>query len=250
MRKIVGGWCMGMLVLAMPALVRAEDPSARAIIDKGIEARGGAEKLAKAQNFKGKGTFYGLGQAIEFSGQWWIQPPDKLKNIISVDAGGQKFDIVQVVNGDKGWHSMMGNVDEMNEEQLKEAKDEMYAGQVAQLVVLKDPEYKLATLGASKVGDADVLGVKVSRKDHRDVTLFFDKKIGLLLKTEHKGKDQMSGQEVLRATIYGDYKDQDGLKVPMKVSTKQDGKDFVEMTVTEYKPVDKLDDQLFSKPSS
>jgi hypothetical protein len=251
MRSIVGGLCIGCLVLGLPTLVRSDDTSPMAIIDKAIEATGGAQNLSKrrAESFKGKGTFHGLGQAIEFGGEWWIQPPDKFKNVINVDAGGQKFEIVQVVSGNKGWRSMMGNVEEMTEEQLGEAKEELYASRIAQLTPLKDADVKLTPLGASKVGDKEVLGVKVSSKNHKDISLFFDKKTGLLVKSQHRAKDQMSQQEVERDTIYSDYKEQDGIKLPMKISTKQDGKDYVDMAVSEYKLVDKLDDKLFTKPA-
>jgi hypothetical protein len=252
MKRTICGLLFGCLFLALTSPALGEDLSPQALIAKGIAARGGAEKLSKAQtqNFQGKGTFMGLGQAIEFKGEWWVQPPDKFRNVISIDAGGQKFEILQVVNGSKGWRSMMGNVEEMTEDQLSEAKEEMHAGRVAQLVELKDPEFKLTAIGGTKVKDADTLGVKVSRKNYKDVSLFFDKNSGLLLMSRHRAKDQMSGQEVERDTVYSNYKDLDGIKQPMKISTKQDGKDFVEMTIVEWKSADKLDDKLFTKPTS
>jgi hypothetical protein len=232
-------------------MARAQNPSPQEIIDKGIQALGGLEKLSKteAANFQGKGTFYGMGQAAEFKGEWWIQPPDKFKNAISVDAGGQKMEFVQVLNGDKGW-ATMGSLEEMTEDQRNIIKDDLYVRRIAHLVVLKDPQYKLTSLGKSKVGDAEVWGVKVANNPHKDVNLFFDQKTGLLLRLQRQGKDPMSMQEVQWEMDYGNYKDEDGIKIARKISMKKDGNDFIDMTITGHKLADRLEDKIFNKPGS
>jgi len=251
MRQTACIFCACSLTVLLPVLARAQDPSPQEIIDKGIAALGGLEKLSKTEaiNFQGKGTFYGMGQAAEFKGEWWIQPPDKFKNAISVDAGGQKMEFVQVLNGDKGW-ATMGGLEELTEDQKSVIKDDLYVRRVAHLVVLKDPQYKLIALSKSRIADAEVRGVKVSCNNHKDVSLFFDKNTGLLLRLQRQGKDPMSGQDVQWEMNYGNYKDEDGIKIARKISMKKDGNDFIDMTVTDHKLTDKLDDKLFSKPGS
>src|SRR5260370_18135650 len=102
----------------------------------------------------------------------------------------QTFRMVRVVNGDKGWIKLNdGETKEMSKEQLAEEREELYGKAVAALVPLKDKTYQLAALGESKVEGRDAVGVRVSRKGHRDVSLFFDKGNGLLAKTRTPVKD-------------------------------------------------------------
>jgi outer membrane lipoprotein-sorting protein len=250
MRQSACIFCVSLLTVLVPAWARAQDPSPQEIVDKGIAAHGGLEKLKKteAANFQGKGTVYVMGQAVEFKGEWWIQPPDKFKNAISLDISGEKMEIVDVLNGDKGWRIKEG-LEQLQEEQKNFIKTDLYVKRIAHLVALKDPQYKLTALGGSKIGDAEVWGVKVSHNNHKDVSLFFDKNTGLLLRIQHQGKDPMSGQEALLEINYGNYKDQDGMKIASKISTKKDGNDFVDMTLTDLKLADRLDDKLFDKPA-
>src|SRR5262249_1121872 len=137
------------------------------IIDKAIKATGGEEKITKlkATTFKGKGTFYGMGDGVEYTGEWAVQPPDKLRFQIEGGAGDMKFTFIRVVNGDKAWSKFGDQVMEVdNKDELAEIKEDMYAGWVATLVPLKDKAYTLAALGEVKVDGKPAVGVKVSHK--------------------------------------------------------------------------------------
>jgi hypothetical protein len=247
MRTLITGYAVaGMLILA-GGLTRAEDP--QTILDKAIKATGGEEKLAKpkAVTWKGKGTFYGLGQPLEFTGEWFIQPPDKMKSQSEFEFGGVKALRTTIFHGDKGWIRMGETLEDMNEDQVVEAKADMYAGRVATLVPLKSKDFTLAPLGEEKVNGQDAVGIKVSSKGHGDINLYFDKSSGLLVKSQRRIKD-MDGQETDQETLNSDFKDVDGIKHAAKITINRDGKKYVELEVSEYKFVDKLDDSLFAKP--
>jgi hypothetical protein len=252
MRKIFWASLGICLVLGAVASVRADDKDdVKAVIDKAIKARGGEEKLAKYKAFtiKSKGKINLMGNEIEFTNETAVQIPDKMRSYVEGEFGGVKFTRIQVVNGNKGWLSQMGNTEEMNEEQLNAAKEEQHAGRVVTLVPLKDPAFTLAPLGEVKVGDRPAVGVKVSHKGQKDINLYFDKEKGLLLKTQRRVKDMMTGQELDQETLFSNYKEVDGVQHPMKQTIKRDGNDFLTIEISEYKSHDKLDDKLFSKPS-
>jgi hypothetical protein len=238
------------LALVAAVAARADDKETQAVIDKAIKARGGADKLAKfkAATWKGKGKFYGLGDAIDYTGEWAIVPPAKSRNTLDLDFGGMKIQRVGVFNGDKGWIKLNDMLQEMDKDQLAEARDQNYVGFVTSLVPLKDKEYKLSSTGEAKVGDRPAVGIKVSHKDRPDIALFFDKDSGLLLKSEARLKDGMSGQEYAQEMLYGDYKEVDGLKHAMKITIKRDGKQYVEAEWSDFKQHETLDDGLFGKP--
>jgi hypothetical protein len=246
-------WCLAAGVIsATTSLVRADDKAdAKTIVEKAIKAQGGADKLSKnkAVQTKQKGKFYGFGDGIDYTLESSTQPPDKIRNEIKGEAMGNAFSFVQVIQGEKGWNSSNGTTEELSDEQLKEAKENLYATWVAQLHPITGKEFTLAPLGDVKVGDKEAVGVKVSSKGHRDISLFFDKKTGMLIKRETIVKDLMGGgADATEEVLFLDYKEKDGVQYASKVNINRDGKKYIESEITEYKPSDKLDDKVFDKP--
>lgn len=233
------------LALVLSSGARADDAAnARAMIAKAIKATGGAEKLAKWQSatWKEKGIYYGMGQGVDYTGDYAVAWPSKFRMEI-------KDVFTMIVNGDKGWTKMGGDVTDMTKEQVKEHNENHYCGWVTTLVPLKDKAFTFSLLGEIKIGNHNATGVKVSQKGHRDVNLFFDKENGLLIKAEYPVKpDDQPDKEVTQAVKYHQYKDIEGTKVPTKVVVNRDGKKFVEAEMEDMKPADKLDDSLFAKP--
>jgi hypothetical protein len=142
----------------------------------------------------------------------------------------------------------MGQVEDLEGEQLAIAKENMYATYVTMLTPLKNPEFQLSLLGDSKVGDRPAVGVKVSHKGHNDMSLYFDKEKGLLMKSQRRAKDPMSGNEMNLETVFSSYKDVEGVQRFMKMAVKRDGDDFLDIDTTEFKTLDNVDDNVFAKP--
>jgi hypothetical protein len=230
---------------------RAEEP-ARAVVDKAIKAVGGADNLAKmnAATWKAKGMFYGFGaEGIPFTGDFAFEHPDKFRAAIDSDFNGQKFQFVTVINGDKGWRRMSDDTNELDKDQLKEQHEVMWFNALVSLAPLvHHKDLKLTSLGESKVEGRPAEGVKVSAKGRRDVSLYFDKETGLLVKAASKVLDERSQEEVDQDTLYSDYKDVGGIKRPAKSRVMRGTNKYIESEVIEYKPADKLDAKLFTAP--
>ena len=251
MRQIAGFVGVFALLAAVVPARADDDAKLREIVAKAIKAHGGADVLKKlpASVTKTKGKFYGLGDAIDYTGETAVQLPDRIRTEVAGKANDQEFKFLQVVNGDKGWIKFGDNTMDMSKEMIAEAKEQLNAATIAHLTVLTGKEYKLSSLGDAKVGDREAVGVRVEREGFRPVSLFFDKGNGMLVKSETRGKDLMrGGEEYTSETFYKDYKKVDGLMVPHKLTIKRDGKDFVESETTEVKPSEKLDDAMFAKP--
>ena len=62
-----------------------------------------------------------------------------------------------------------------------------------------------------------------------------------------KAQDQ-GGKEVVQETVFSDYKEINGVKMPMKEVIKRDGKNFVDGETFDVRLVEKLDDKIFGKP--
>jgi outer membrane lipoprotein-sorting protein len=249
-KHIRGGLLAFGLILAAPVAARADDSAdARAIVDKAIKAQGG-DKLAKIKGVttKMKGTVHVMGLDIPFTGEVVAHGPDQLKLDLEAEAGGQKFRIVNVINGDKGWTRMGETTTELDKDKLAEAREGTHKGWVATLVPLKDKKFTLATIGEVMVEKRPALGVKVSYKGRRDIDLYFDKETHLLVKVETQVLDEGSGKELLEETFYTDYKDVQGTKQAMKFSIKRDGKAFLEAEASDHELAEKIEASVFDKP--
>ncbi len=245
------------LVLVLAAPARADDQAEmKALIDKAIKAHGGEANLAKykATTWKGKGKVHTMG-GIEFTGDWF-ETDGKLRFNLELDFMGMAIKVTQVVANDKGWEKVsVGGMDvmndEMSKEEIEETQEELYANRIMSLQAFaaKDKGLELATLGEVKVNDKPCLGVRVSSKGHRDVSLFIDKETHLVVKAEHRVKDfDEGGQEYNQEYYQSEYKEFDGIKEPTKTVVHRDGKLFLEIETTEFKHLEKLDDSLFQKP--
>jgi hypothetical protein len=245
MRKFLIPIC-GLMLWAMPAMA-ADNP--KAIVEKSIKAMGGMEKVAKykAAVTSAKGTIVLMDNEVEFGIEMSHQYPDRMKNEIKIDAMGMSIKIIQVYRAGKGWMSIQGNTMELEDENLDDLKNEMHSLTVESLApLLVGDTYKLELIGEAKVSDKPAVGVRVSAKGHKDISLFFDKESGLLVKTQKRTKE--AGVEVDEENFYSDFKEIDGVKLPMTLKILHDGKKFLDAKVTEAKLLEKLDDDVFAKP--
>jgi hypothetical protein len=230
-------------VIAWASMARAED-NASAIIDKAIKAAGGAENLAKmkAQTWKEKGTYYGMGNGLPYTGVYAIQFPGQFRMEIQ-----GIFTII--VDGDKGWTKMGDSATDMDKEQLDEYKENNYAGHITMLLPLKSKDFTLKPAGEIKMDNLTAVGVQITHAGHRDLTLYFDKDTGLVVKMARKVKDlEGSKEEVTQESFLSNHKEIDGVKVPTKLVVKRQGKLYLEAEIEEAKLVGKLDAKMFAKP--
>jgi hypothetical protein len=246
--------CTTLAALMMVTTAQASDKAeARALVEKAIEAMGGKEKLEvdKGVMFKAKGKFYGMGgDGLDYTSDFAIQPPDRMRFRMEFDAGGMKINVAIVFDGKKSWRKVNDMVTELGKDDIAESKEDMHAGRAEALVpLLEEKGFELSTVGEVKVDDRLAVGMRVSHKGHRDVNLFFDKKSGLLVKSERMIKDQMQGgKERTQERFFSDYKEVTGAKRPMKIVIKRDGDKFVESETTDFELKDRIDPSEFARP--
>jgi hypothetical protein len=246
-----------MLILSVVAAfslapaVRAEDDP-KAILQKAIKAHGGEEfltknKAARSQN-KGKIQVPGVGEA-EFTQNVSYMLPDKLRDELELSIAGQQIKIVTIANGDTISITAAGRDVEITDNIKAAMKDARDMLAMARLVALtKDKSYELSLFGETKVEGKPAVGVRISAKGKKDVTLFFDAKTNLLVKIEHRTVDGTSGNEVGEERIITEYKNnKDGIPLPKKVVVKRDGKDFLEAETVETTLLEKIDENEFKK---
>jgi hypothetical protein len=256
MHKLIVGTVLGIAMAMLPSSRADDQATSTAVIERHLKAVGGEEKLAKikAATWKDKGKFFGLGdEGIDYTAETSALGTTKRKMSIQGEVANEKFSVVIVVSGDKGWTKTEDEVEDMDKEELDEQKEQMFADWTAFInpSALKTDAFKLSPLGEIKIEDRPMIGVKATAKGRRDMNLYFDKETGLLRKTEWQVKDtdgNVGGGEVQQEVLLSEYKDFDGVKVATKVSVKWAGKPYVESEQSDFQFHDKLDDAVFAKP--
>src|SRR5262249_25482612 len=189
-------------------------------------------------------------EAIDYNVE--IASHDK-KFRFGMDMKVMNFDlkIIVVVSGDKGWEKVNDDVKDIAADEMAEHKEQMHSQAVVSLLPLKkNKDYKLSLIGDVKVGDQAAVGVRIAKKGHRDVNLFFDKAKGHLLKSEFVIKDIKGGgdKEMMQTNLYHDYKEFQGTRHPTRLVIERDGKKFADAQLTEIQLLEKLDDGTFDRP--
>ena len=228
------------------------DPEAKKVIEKAIDAVGGAAALEKypASNAKIKGEMTAFGLDIPFEGDLVAQRPDKARLAMTATVQGTKIEVVQVVNGNKV--KTTGGNENPSAAEKEELRQVPVLAEVSALTpLLKGDKFTVKAEKDEVVGDAPASVILVTAKGLNDVRLFFDKKTGLPIKTVRKSISPAAapGAEATKVTeemILSDYKEVQGIKSPFKTVVTHDGKKFMTMTVTELKYMEKADAKAFA----
>jgi autotransporter-associated beta strand protein len=251
MTRSIRGICVAALVIGCVQASRAEGPAdATAVVDKAIKAIGGQEKLArvKAMTWKTKGTLSFGGSDNEFTGETTVQGHDHVRALFRADFGGQPFEAVTVLAGDKGWRKFGDQSMEMDSDSIANEKRTLYLQWIPTLLLpLKEKEFKIETAGEAQVSGKPAVGLKVTGPDKKDFVLYFDKESGLPVKQVAKVIGFM-GEEFTQETSYDGYKEMDGIKKATKIENKRDGEKFVAYEVSDFKALEKVDPSTFKAP--
>jgi hypothetical protein len=242
-------WCLLALLLAAGLLRSGEQATPRQVIERAIRATGGEEKLTKYQaaTAKGKSTIYSpKGEEQTLTGEWAWQGKDRFRSVLKGMVKGQPTEVIEVINGGRGWLKTMGKTVPIKKEQLAEEHAEMYVGWLTRLVPLRGEGFKLSAAGEAAVDGKPAVGVRVEHEGRPAVSLFFDKKSGLLVKSEFTVPS--AGKPLVQTIFYKDYKDVQGVREPARVQINVNGRRFVESEATEIRLHERLDDGLFTEP--
>jgi zinc protease len=187
------------------------------IADKYLDAIGGKANLAKISSYTMNASMTMQGQNIDLK----VVKAQGGKEITMVTAMGQVVQ-KQVFDGKTGYSEQMGQKVPMKAEEIAERQKNTELFE--ELGFAKSAEYKVA--GIEKVGGEDSYVVKGG-----DTTYYYSVKTGL--KTGETKTVKAQGQEISVPTVFSDYKDVAGVKMPYTISVNQMGMDMT-MNVKSY----------------
>lgn len=241
-------------------------PSPESILDKYIQASGGAQRLAALTSIDAKGGSVGFGGfggggAVEIA----AKAPDKRATIILFKEETGRGDQIRTYNGSTGWVRTPLNVlgeYQLNGGDLDGARFDAqlsFPGQIKQILTnLKTgPQTTIADLQMSESQAALQKNVTTGKTYKADVvqgngprgllvTLFFDTQSGLLLR-ELRYSETPIGR-VPTEIDFGDYRDVNGIKLPFRISyVWLDGRDSI--VLNDVKTNVPIDDAKFGRPA-
>jgi hypothetical protein len=234
---------------------RADDGAARAVVEEAVRAHGGEAALAKwpVVTAKTEGIFHGHDRTpvFFFTCEATTHGADQYHAALDGDLNKQKFRVVNVLDGKRGWikHAGEGRQDtqECTPAQLREFQEEGYVEWVTTLLPLKGEGFTLTLVGEEKVRGDPAVAVRVSSRGHRDVTLFFDKETHLLIKTETRAKAGTPVEGKVE-TFRGRHKAFQGVQRPTTLTVYHDGRSLISHWVLDYQVAEKPEGGKFAKP--
>src|SRR5262249_17414279 len=111
--------------LGMPLGAVIATREARAIVEKAAVAHGGREAMRRFGAIQAPTRGLIESQGLEFIRELSFQSPDRLKEVLHVADGQQRFDVIRVYNGKQGWIKSMGRARNMGETLGETVKEEM-----------------------------------------------------------------------------------------------------------------------------
>jgi hypothetical protein len=241
-RFTVGLLALVVLVQFAPAQTTPEDA-----VKKAIDAHGGMAALKKypAGTSKIAGKVSIGGAEFPFTGALAFWVPGRVRVEMTLESSAGKATLLQIVNGQKVRQTENGKLSKLDDAMQAELRESAAIQEMSLLYPLLDSTRYTLTAGKDATIDGKECSVIVVKgKGIKDTTLSFDKKTGLLVGMQRKGLSPQQKQ-VAEATTFSDYKKIEGIVVPLKSKVTHDGKPFLDLTVSEYKPAEKLDDKMF-----
>jgi hypothetical protein len=238
-------------VLSLGATARSADaPDERSVVERAIKAAGGQEKLShiKAMTWKAKGTLSIGGADNDFTSETTIQGLDHVKAVFHANFNGNEIEAMTVIAGNKGWRRFGDMKTELDKDAIANEKRMIYLQWIPTVLLpLSGKEFQTEGGAEEQVAGKPAVTLKVTAPDHQDFTIYFDKASGLPVKQVAKVVG-FSGEDFTQETIYGGYKEVDGITKATKIESRRDGQKFVEYEISDFKALEKVDAETFKEP--
>ncbi len=211
------------------------DEEARALLERVIAAQGGLAALERLKDYysKGEGTLYQQGQSFDVVVENWIVLPQMMRQELTISLGGQRFKVVYLWNGEQGWIRQGGRWQEMPAELVAEIQKGIAFDPLFTPLFIGHEGFRFAYRGTEEVeveGSPLVAEVLEVTDAQGNTARFYygGEPLRLLRIVEESG-------ERTEKTLFSDYREIDGYRVPFVQKTFQDGELTGEYTLTEVK---------------
>ena len=215
------------------------------ILDRYIQALGGAEALGKLASFSAKGTQQSFAEAEKSPFEMWAKAPDERSTVIHSALG----DSSTVYDGHTAWIAAPATerpvqVFELTDGDLDGAKLD---AAVTFPEHLKSALTEWRVVPKSTIDGQEVEVLQGTNNGKYPVNLYFDSKTGLLVRMVHYSESPLGLNPT--QVDYSDYRDVAGVKMPYRWTvTWLDGKSGIELSEVQANVA--VEAAKFAKPSA
>ena len=217
----------------------ANGPTAQQLIDKYVQASGGASAIDKVSSRVMKGTIDFGGRSLPID--IYSKNPEKRISFTHMSEG----DSVTAFNGQEGWLGSPGRP--LRPMQGSDLDAAALDADLHMATHLEKMFSKVQVRGVAKVDDKDAYEVLGQREGKTPIRLYFDQQSGLLLRLVRFGDTALGW---LPTEIdYADYREVDGVKTPYRWTLARPSGKFT-IQVSELNQNVPVDDAKFVRPAS
>ena len=209
------------------------------VLDKHFKTVG-QEKLLEKQTTQIKASVQQMGMELPMVMK--MKRPNKFR--MEMEMQGQKM--IQAYDGEKGWMIapwISSEPQDLSGPELEQAMDQ--ADIDGELYNYKEKGTTAALLGKVNVDGSPMFNIKLTGKDGNVKNYYIDAESYLIKKVKAKMSSQ--GQEVEVEQILSEYKNYDGILVPMKIESKTP-MGTANVIFEAYIFGENFDDSIFAKP--
>lgn len=229
------------LLLVLPAAALAETPTARELIAKNIEARGGEARLKEIASRKVVGTIVLQGREARME-VLAKRPNLMLQEMI---AGEQRF--ITAFDGTQAWalNPMLGDTPQVIEGPPADALREQ--AQFDGLLLSAHRRGESIEMDGEEIVEGTPTWKLTIKGENRVTSVFLDQKTGL----ERKVTATIAGDagDVLIESVISDYQPADGILVPRRVETRVGGQVQATVRIEDVEFNIPIEDSRFQMPS-
>ncbi|PIE02285.1 MAG: peptidase M16 [Acidobacteria bacterium] len=211
-----------------------EGVTAKSVLEGYLNFLGGREKLDKITSCVQKGAFLVPGQSLGYMEAKVL--PDK--SFMSLSANGQVM-TKQVLNGDKGYMTQMGNRKDLSKEEIVAMKNKV---PIFPEVFWLDKNYKMELSGAEEIDGQPAYKVVITDPQEQTQTCFYEMKTFKKLRTTLERPSQMGPLKIV--IDIRKYREIDQVMIPSEMLMQQ-GPQFFQIKLNEIKLNSELDMSLF-----
>lgn len=237
------------LCMGQPRACADEAADARALVEKAVQAHGGASALAKMQKMTrtSTGKVFLFGLELPFQDELTIDFPSKWRLKLVGGAAGPQGQTSIILNGNDAWQMSAMGVVQLPKERVAEMQDETRVLSLATVApLLQNKDLQLGLAKSINVDNRPANGIRVNQAGKAEIQLYFDAQTNLLVKIARKAQE--GGLVVDKEYVYAGHQPEQGVMVPTKYSEWTSGRKIVDVSSINYKFSDRLDDKLFEKP--
>ncbi len=235
------------LLLLLVGEASAEEP--RAILDRALQAHGGAARLERTNkgHLKAKSEGNQSNVPFQLDIEEWFDLPSRYKRIKTGSVNDKPFHREDGTTEKEGWvREGTGPISTFSVHQPMSVTEHWHAI-LASLLLLRDKDVQFKSLPDETKDGRTLVGFHATSQQVNG-DFFFDKSTGLLAKTQQTRQNPQGGQEVIADTSYDDYRDVQGIHYPMRFKSTVGKTYSTTIALSSIEFGGKIDESILIKP--